>query len=67
MVQITHIRWKCMAAFIVHMTVLQLLTPGFTLLDGRGRQEVCQEEAREPKPGSGPGHRALLPFRYVRP
>ena len=34
--------------------------------DGRGWQG-CQEEAREPEPGSGPGHRPLLPIRHVRP
>lgn len=39
----------------------------FTALsDGRGRQ-ICQEEARESEPGSGPGHRSLLPICYVRP
>lgn len=38
-----------------------------TVSDGRGRQEVCQEEAWEPEPSSGPGNRPLLPFRYVRP
>lgn len=37
------------------------------ILDGRGRQEVCQEEAWEPEPGSGPGHWPLLPVCHVRP
>lgn len=43
------------------------LTKMFYLLsDGRGKQ-ICQEEARESEPGSGPGHWPLLPICYVRP
>lgn len=57
--------WK----YHLMVTLLHWLTSVLpcSVSDGRGWQKVCQEEAREPEPGSGPGHRALLPVCYVRP
>lgn len=37
------------------------------MLDGRGRQKICQEEAQVPEPSPGPGHWPVFPFRYVCP